>query len=224
MVNRIAAEVHERYPGVKFMTSMRSHRVRGRAARRRQRGHVRAPARQLSICTRTNVPKARELGNEVWYYTCVVPDHPYPNFFYRLAADRLADDPGDPAGEVPRRRLPVLRRGPAGKHNHGPRHRRPRSSRTGTPRASTAPTATGCSSIPGPTGRCRRSALEAMRDGMDDLAYYQLVRQRAGRGRRGGAGARVNNEERDRLHPRPRGAGGGNGGGWRKLIVGEAAE
>jgi len=77
-IEAAARRVKEEYPEVKLvMTTAQDHSYGFDSV-------MKTPTGWCPILSRYNptlAEKAREIGREIWYYTCVWPPHPYPNIF-----------------------------------------------------------------------------------------------------------------------------------------------
>ena len=176
-INKLAKKIHDRFPGVEFMTTMRSTQF---GAQHPDGGDIDAYIPRLDNfhLYYDAVPRARQIGNQVWYYTCVAPDNPYPNFFidWPLMDSRTilglmsAKYPNDGFLYYATTRWEYNN----DKIKHGPKIQGWNvNSYPGT-------NGDGAFLYPGPDGPLPSIRLEAMRDGLEDLAYYQLARQRLG--------------------------------------------
>ena len=174
--NAVAAHIHKRLPDIPVMMTMRTTRY----------GTDRPDGGDIDIYVpRFNdfhdhldeVQQSRAMGNTLWWYTCANPEHPYPNLFvdYPLIESRLM------MGVLAAKYRPegflyyATNRWPAKQQpiTTGPRTEFMVNGYIGT-------NGDGIYFYPGPEGPLGSLRLENMRDGLEDLAYYHLLREQRG--------------------------------------------
>ena len=173
VANQLAAHINQRFPGIPVMMTMRE----AHFGTNQPRGgdiDIYVPRFNEYFDHFETVERSRKMGNTVWWYTCVNPDHPYPNLFvdYPLIESRLI------MGAMPAKYNPPgflyystnRWRNAEAIDVTGPRTEFRVDSYIGT-------NADGILFYPGPDGPLGSVRLENMRDGMEDLAYYKMLRE-----------------------------------------------
>ncbi len=191
-VNDVAKHLAQRFPDIPLMTTLRSTQYGAEFPDGGQIG-IYVPRLDNLYENAERAAAAREAGREVWFYTCVGPDHPFPNFFidWPLIDTRLmlgalpAHNDADgflyyAMARWDNNNKPMQ---PGRKHPGWSTH-----SYRGT-------NGDGSLLYPGPDGPVASLRLENMRDGIEDLAYYKLLRERlAAAGKPDAAAGRVSDD------------------------------
>ena len=174
---RTVEALKERYPDIPVMSTMRSTSFGTEFEKGQDPIDIHVPRINTYAENAHKVPAARENGSDVWYYTCVHPDHPYPNLYieYPLIESRIL------LGSLAAKYRPggfLYYSNNRWMGNDKPITTGPRTD--WDPHSFRGTNGDGSFTYAGPEGAIGSLRLENMRDGMEDLAYYQMLRERLG--------------------------------------------